>query len=144
MSSSNEAYFTLNITTASRRDIDLATTRVLHITDCLSTFADNHADCIARNHNAVVDLLMRVLTTTAAQLFDTDTFLITFHNLLDKITCMLLLRRIANQVHGSHAIDALVLGGDIDMAATAVLQVSNSLTSTTNDQPNRAIWDEDL
>lgn len=50
----------------------------------------------------------------------------------------------ADQVHRSQTVHALVLGDNVNVAATALLQVANRFTSASNDETNGPIRHHDL
>jgi hypothetical protein len=52
--------------------------------------------------------------------------------------------RASNEVHRTKTVHALVLTDNIDMAATALLQITDSLAATTDDETNSAVRDHDL
>ena len=85
LSTSDEADFSLNVAATGWRNVDLASSMILHVLDGLSAFANDHANGIARHQNGVVDLLVWIVTVPTAQLFDADTFLITLNNFVNEI-----------------------------------------------------------
>merc|ERR1712098_551571 len=118
MSCPDQPDFTLNIMPSCWRDVDLAATRILHLPDGFAALTNHHTNAVAWDVDAVVDLLMRVVTPATAQFLDTDALLVAFHNFHNQVARVLLGRHASDQVDWSHAINTLVLCNNVHVAAT--------------------------
>ena len=165
---SYEANFTLDLArTRGLGDIYLAARLRLHLTDSLTTLADDHAHSFGGDVNRVVDLITTTAGTTAHAhaaahggwttistviitrgsvllAASIDIPAVTVDNFHDVLLGLSSSFTRANQVDRSQAVDTLVLTHNVNVAPTSFLQVSNSFATTTNDQTNSTIRHHDL
>ena len=57
---SNQTNLPSDVSSGSLRHVDLASGLVLHLSNCLAAFADNHADCFGGYMNGFVQLVVVV------------------------------------------------------------------------------------
>lgn len=92
-------------------DVDLASCSILHLSDSLSTFSDNHANSFVRNVNCILDLVLSVVSRIVSALWGPAVAIsvstVTVDDLHDKILGLCSSGVWADQVDGSQPIHAL-------------------------------------
>lgn len=142
-------------------DIDLAASRVLHLSNRFATLSDNHAYCLGRDVNGIVDLAVMSATAGAAAIRIALVILptrgallrgkwltiapaVAVHDLHDEV--LRASRRLAraDKIDGTKAIHTLVLRGNVNMATGPLLEVANGLATASNDEANGPVRHHDL
>lgn len=155
VAATNELDLSIGLAGLSLRDVDLAAGAILHLTNGLATLADNHANCVRGDEDGVLGLVMAagtartaaaegVATPSAACRIAPTVSAVAIHNLEDEFLRMASRLGWADEVDGSKAVDALVLADNVDMAAAALLQVTDGFAAASNDQAHGSIGDHDL
>ena len=147
-------------------DVNLTPCRALHLPDCLATLSNNHSDGVRRHVYSIVDLVRSAAaaattTTTTARSVPTRHIIsgrscgapsiaksfstaITVDNFHDRVLGSLGSLTSSDKIDGSKTVDTLRLTNDVDVASRPFLQITNSLSSSANDESNCAIWHHDL
>ena len=116
---------------------------------CLLTLSYDHTNGIRRDFDRIIDLIscissIRIESFTFALLWGSHGFGVTVDNLQDEFFGLSGSLRSSNEVHRAEAVHTLILTNDIDMAAASFLQITDCLTTATNDQSNGTIRHHNL
>lgn len=143
----------LNLTLALTRswllgDVDLASCSILHLSDGLSTFSDDHANGFVGNVNCILNLVLgivsRIVSAWWGSVVAISVSTVTVDDLHDKILGLCSSGVWADQVDGPQPIHALRFAHDIDMATAPFLQVPDGLATASNDETDSAVRHHNL
>ena len=145
----HESNIPIDVAAVGLRDVDFAASGLLHVFDRFAAFADDHAHGFRRNDDVVVDLFVvssvhATLSSASVAVGVLVVLIVAVDDLGDQGFGHGGGLRGADEVDGSLTIDAFLFADDVDVTSAPLLKVSDGFATSSDDESNGAIRDQDL